>query len=103
MGLCVFSPQMYAHVEQKSNTICPTDQTDKPNDGEVKRGRPICFYRSFVSLFNFIPPYSLPPSHSTPTIDNLPRSSTIQMVHAKHVNSTVTIYANFPLQIVLSI
>lgn len=56
MGLCVFSPQMYAHVEQKSNTICPTDQTDKPNDGEVKRGRPICFYRSFVSLFNFIPP-----------------------------------------------
>lgn len=48
---------MYAHVEQhKNNTICPTDQTDKLNDEEVKRGRPICFYRFFVSLFDFIHP-----------------------------------------------
>lgn len=64
------------------------DGAGGPNDGQTyaERGGPICFYRSFVSLFGFAP---VPPPPARPSA--LRVSFTAKPHRAKLVNSSVTI------------
>lgn len=59
----------------------PIEPDGGPNDGQS--GGPICFYRSFVSLFGFAPSGPLPSA--------LGVSFTAEPLRAKLVNSSVTI------------
>lgn len=86
---------MYVYAEGPQNLSNRSNPTaGRTMDKRARRGDPICFYRFFVSLFDFAP---FSPAHrSVPGV-----SFTAEPLCAKLVNSSVTIQrTNLPPPIV---